>query len=116
MISRYDGVLCEVHTETEDTVEHRSGRRPLTAEARVRSQASPREIYGGQSGAGTGFFPEYFGLPPSTSFRQCSIFSSVYELLLRERQMGEAWEPFEMRHCWGNRDREKYVHNERFRP
>jgi hypothetical protein len=32
-------------------------RRPLTGKARIRSQASPCEIYGGQSGAGTGFSP-----------------------------------------------------------
>jgi hypothetical protein len=32
-------------------------RRPLTAEARVRSPVSPCEICGGQSGTGTGFFP-----------------------------------------------------------
>ena len=52
------GVLCEVCTEKEDTAEHRSGCRPLTAVGRVRSQASPREIYGRQSGAGTGFISE----------------------------------------------------------
>ena len=33
-------------------------RRPLTAEARVRSRVSPCVIFGGQSGTGTGFFPE----------------------------------------------------------
>jgi hypothetical protein len=32
-------------------------RRPLTAEARVRSRVSPCEISGGQSGTGTGFSP-----------------------------------------------------------
>jgi hypothetical protein len=32
------------------------GRWPLTAEARVRSQVSPRGINGGQSGAGIGFY------------------------------------------------------------
>jgi hypothetical protein len=32
-------------------------RRPLTAEARVRSRVSPCEICGGQSGTGTGFSP-----------------------------------------------------------
>jgi hypothetical protein len=32
-------------------------RRPLTAEARVRSRVNPRGICGGQSGTGTGFSP-----------------------------------------------------------
>jgi hypothetical protein len=32
-------------------------RRPLTAEARVRSRVSPCGICGGQSGIGTGFSP-----------------------------------------------------------
>jgi hypothetical protein len=116
MISSMTGVLCEVCSATEDTIEHRSGRRPSTAEAWVRSQASPCEIYGGQSGAGIGFFSEYFGLPLPTSSRQCSIISFVYDLLVRERQMGKVWETFKTRHCRGNQDREKYVRNEQFRP
>jgi hypothetical protein len=41
-------------------------RRPLTAEARVRSRVSPCGICGGQNGTGTGF-------PPSISFHRCSI-------------------------------------------
>jgi hypothetical protein len=36
---------------------HAVSRRPLTAEARVRSRVSPCEICGGQSGTGTGFSP-----------------------------------------------------------
>jgi hypothetical protein len=32
-------------------------RRPLTAEAQVRSRVSPCDICGGQSGSGTGFSP-----------------------------------------------------------
>jgi hypothetical protein len=48
-------------------------RRPVTAEARVRSRVSPCRICGGQSGTGTGFFPEYFGCPLSVSFHRCSI-------------------------------------------
>ena len=38
-------------------------RRPLTAETRVRSRVNPREIFIGQSGTGTGFFPSNSGLP-----------------------------------------------------
>jgi hypothetical protein len=48
-------------------------RRPLTAEARVRSRVSPCGICGGQSGTGTGFPAEYFGFPLSVSFHRCSI-------------------------------------------
>jgi hypothetical protein len=48
-------------------------RRPVTAEARVRSQVSPCGIFGGQSVTGTVFFPEYFGFPLSVSFHRCSI-------------------------------------------
>jgi hypothetical protein len=35
-------------------------RRPLTAEARVRSRVNPCEIFIGQSGSGTGFSPCQF--------------------------------------------------------
>ena len=100
-------VLGEVRTETEYTVEHRSARRPITAEARVRSQANPRVIYGRQGGAGTGFLSQYFRLPPSTLFRQCSILSSVYDLLLREGQTKSRNLP-KCDTVGGNRDREKY--------
>jgi hypothetical protein len=48
-------------------------RRPLTAEARVRSRVCPSGICGEQSGTGTGFFPEYFGFPLSILFHRCSI-------------------------------------------
>jgi hypothetical protein len=39
-------------------------RRPLTAEALVRSRVSPCGIGGGQSGTGIWVFPEYFGFSP----------------------------------------------------
>ena len=48
-------------------------RRPLTAGARVRSRVSSCGIYGGQSGIGTVFSPEYFGFPMLISFHRCSI-------------------------------------------
>jgi hypothetical protein len=38
-------------------------RRSVTAEAHVRSQASPSEIFGGQSGNGTGFSPSTSTFP-----------------------------------------------------
>jgi hypothetical protein len=69
-------------TNSEDTCLTLSGgramaqavsRRPLTAEARVRSQFSPCGICSGQSGTGTGFSPEYFSFPLSISFHRCFI-------------------------------------------
>jgi hypothetical protein len=50
-------------------------RRPLAAEARVRSRVSPCGICGGRSGTWTGFSPEYFGFTLSISFYRCSITS-----------------------------------------
>jgi hypothetical protein len=45
------------------------GRRPLIAEARGRTQTSPCEIWGGQSGTGTRF-------PRSTSVSRCQYYST----------------------------------------
>jgi len=51
-------------------------RRLLTAENRIRSQGSPREICGGQRGTGTHFSPRTSGFPCLSSFYQCSILMS----------------------------------------
>jgi hypothetical protein len=47
-------------------------RRPLTAEARVRSQVSPFGIWVDKVALGQ-VFPEYFGFPLSVLFHLCSI-------------------------------------------
>jgi len=48
-------------------------RRPLTADARVRSPVSPCERCGGQCSIGTDFSQGTSVFPPSILFRQCSI-------------------------------------------
>jgi hypothetical protein len=48
-------------------------RRPLNAEARVRSRVSPCGICGGQSGTGTGFSPSTSVFSLSISFHRGSI-------------------------------------------
>jgi hypothetical protein len=52
-------------------------RRSLTAEARVRSRASPCGICGGQSDTGTGFLSAFLVLPLSVSFHRSSPYSCV---------------------------------------
>jgi len=77
-------------------------RRPLTAEAQVRSQVSPCEIYGGQSGNETGFSPSSYVFPVSI-FPPNSILIFIYMLFLPEGQTGEAWEPTKNECSLGNR-------------
>jgi hypothetical protein len=47
-------------------------RRPLSEEVRVRDRVSQREICGGQSVTGVGFFSEFLGFSPSVSFHRGS--------------------------------------------
>jgi hypothetical protein len=58
-------------------------RRPLIAEARVRSGVSPCGICVGQSGTGTGFSPKYFGFTLSISFHRCSSSSQGCTISLK---------------------------------
>ena len=67
-----------------------SNRRSLTTAARVLAPASPRGIYGVQK-AGTGSLSEYFDLPLSVPFYQCSILIFMLVLLVSEGRTVEAW-------------------------
>ena len=72
----FDGWMSEVKTPNRTTTRcamvQALGRRPLTAETRVRSQSSSCGICGGQNSSGTGFFSGHFAFPLSVSF-QCPI-------------------------------------------
>jgi hypothetical protein len=57
-------------------------RRPLAAEARVRSQVSPRGTCGAQGGNGAALFPSTSVFPLSVSFHRCSITWKKGEKLL----------------------------------
>jgi hypothetical protein len=76
--TKYVGVFCQVRGKNRKLTKPQVpvqvvSRRPFTAEAQVRSQASPREIYGVECGTGKEFFPQFFGFPLSVSFYQCSV-------------------------------------------
>jgi hypothetical protein len=77
--------------------------RLLTAEVPVRSQTLPCGICGGRSGTGTGFNSEYFDLPLTVSFHQCSMLIFIYTLSLSRGQRGEVWDPSKEQCSFGNR-------------
>jgi hypothetical protein len=63
---------CKKHVRFGRAMFQAVSRRPPTAEARVRARVSPCGIFGGPSGTGIGFFPEFFGFPLSISFHRSS--------------------------------------------
>jgi hypothetical protein len=65
----YSDMFIPIHKTADHTMALRVGRQPLTAEAQVRSQDSPRAIRGGRSGTGTRF-------PVSTSDIACQYDST----------------------------------------
>ena len=69
------------------------GRLLVIAKARVRSQVSPFEICGEQSGTGTAGCTSASVFPTSLSYRQCSILICIVNVTLSEGRAGEAWEP-----------------------
>jgi hypothetical protein len=57
-------------------------RRPLTAEARVRSRVIPCGICGVKSDTETGFIHEYFGFPLSILFHRCFFTKKTKKLII----------------------------------
>jgi hypothetical protein len=66
----------------------------IIAEARVRSQANPFEICGGQSGFGTGLSPRTAVFPVSV-IPPISTLIFIYMCLLPEGQTVEGWKTFQ---------------------
>jgi len=60
--------------------------RPLNYEGRIRFQVIPCGICGGKIGTGTGFYPEYFGIPCKYHFTNASysFFRRSYKTLAAE--------------------------------
>ena len=76
--------------------------RPLISEARVRSQAVPRETCSRQIDTGIGFVPST-SVTYCISFHQCSTLIFIYMFLLTDGQRGEVWEPCKRQCSFGNR-------------
>jgi hypothetical protein len=76
-------------------------RRPLTVEARVRSQVSPREICGGRSGTGIGFPPEYLAFSCEYHFANVPYSSTCRSY--QQVKKGGNWEPAEKQCSFGKR-------------
>jgi len=78
----------------------------ITVETRLRSQANPCEICGGQSGSGTGFSPRTAVFSVSV-IPQISTLIFIYMSLLAEGQTVEGWEPSKKQYFfvyWGALD------------
>jgi hypothetical protein len=73
----------------------------LTAEDRVRSDASPCQICDTHTGIGKCFSPSTSVFPCQYQHK-CSTFIFIYMLLLPEGQMGEAWEASKKQCSFGN--------------
>ena len=81
-----------------------AGRRILTAETQVRSQANQCVTCGGQQCHWDRCNSDYFGFPLSLPFHKRSTLIFTYTLLLPEGQEGKAWEPSKKLCSIGNRE------------
>ena len=68
------------------------GRRSLTLEVHVRSQASPRWIYGPQSGTETGFSPSPSVFPCQYHSTDAPCSFNRHYLLIYSMEQGPSWE------------------------
>lgn len=89
----YDGWMSEVKTPNRTrrcAMIQALGRRPLTAETRVRSQGSSYGICGGHNSSGTGFSPDTSLL--NCQFRSSAPYFIFISTLFLPGQRGEAWQ------------------------